>query len=212
MPCTVEAEQLTFKIGSTILVRPDSGDPATVISNTLEGLIEKFGSTTNSKGFRVLPDHIRTAQGDGLTIASLKEIYSELERRSLSAENVFLGMGGGLLQYINRDTFSFTQKASAVKIDGEWKDIYKEPKTDSAKKSKRGRLALVKRDGQYQTVQQEEAKEGENLLRKVYRNGKLLVNHNWEDIIARSEQPVPREYFEPVWITPLQDGKSSLKK
>lgn len=166
-------------------------------------MIKKFGSTTNSKGFRVLPNYVRAAQGDGLTIESLKSVYAELERRKLSAENIFLGMGGGLLQHINRDVFAFTQKASAANINGEWRDIYKQPKTDNAKKSKHGRLALVKRDGEYQTIRQHERKEGEeNLLKPVFRNGKLLVNHNFEDIIERSEKPVPREYYKPVWITP----------
>ncbi|EHY52840.1 hypothetical protein HRR83_007609 [Exophiala dermatitidis] len=186
--------------GSTILVRPDSGDPATVISETLEGLINKFGSTTNSKGYRVLPDYIRAAQGDGLTLATLKEIYAELDRRRIAADNIYLGMGGGLLQYINRDTLAFTQKANAININGEWRDIYKQPKSDNAKTSKRGRLALVIRDGEYKTIRKEEQVEGDvNLLRPVFRNGKLLVNHNFEDIIERSEKPVPRWYYEPVW-------------
>jgi nicotinamide phosphoribosyltransferase len=183
-------------------VRPDSGDPATVIADTIEGLIAKFGSTTNSKGYRVLPDYIRAAQGDGLTIETLKQIYAELDRRGIAADNIYLGMGGGLLQYINRDTLAFTQKANAVNIDGQWRDIYKEPKSDNAKTSKRGRLALVIRDddGEYRTVRLEELKEGEeNLLRPVFRNGKLLVNSNFEDLIERSERPVPRWYYEPVW-------------
>ncbi|KAJ9205095.1 hypothetical protein DTO164E3_1718 [Paecilomyces variotii] len=196
--------------GSVILVRPDSGDPPTVISETIEGLVEKFGSTTNSKGYKVLPDYIRAAQGDGLTIPSLKRIYAELDRRGLSADNIYLGMGGGLLQYINRDTLAFTQKANAVQIDGEWRDIYKQPKSDSAKTSKRGRQALVIRDGEYTTVRKEDLKEGEeNLLRPVFRNGKLLVNQNFEDIIERSERPVPRWYYEPVWQ--IKEGVNGFK-
>lgn len=181
-----------------------------MISETIEGLIEKFGSTTNSKGYKVLPDYIRAAQGDGLTIPSLKRIYAELDRRGLSADNIYLGMGGGLLQYINRDTLAFTQKANAVQIDGEWRDIYKQPKSDSAKTSKRGRQALVIRDGEYTTVRKEDLKEGEeNLLRPVFRNGKLLVNQNFEDIIERSERPVPRWYYEPVWQ--IKEGVNGFK-
>lgn len=191
-------------------MRPDSGDPATVISDTIDGLIEKFGSTTNSKGYKVLPDYIRAAQGDGLTIPSLKKIYAELDRRGLSADNIYLGMGGGLLQYINRDTLAFTQKANAIKIDGEWRDIYKEPKSDTQKTSKRGRLALVIRDGEYRTIRKDELKEGdENLLRPVFRNGKLLVNQNFEDITKISERPVPRWYYEPVWQTKEKNGSKN---
>ncbi|MFT4126003.1 MAG: nicotinate phosphoribosyltransferase [Gordonia sp. (in: high G+C Gram-positive bacteria)] len=193
-----ELKQQVIDSGSTILVRPDSGDPATVISDTIEGLIDAFGAETNSKGYKVLPDHVRAAQGDGLTIESLKQIYRELDRRGLAADNIYLGMGGGLLQYINRDSLAFAQKASAARINGEWVDVYKEPKTDTGKRSKRGRLALVYRDGEYRTVRREEAAEGENLLRPVYRDGKLLVNHNFEDLIARGERSVPRSYYGPV--------------
>lgn len=66
--------------GSVILVPPDSGDLSTVISDTIDALFTKFGSTTNSKGYKVLPDYIRVAQGDGLTIESLKQIYAEVDR------------------------------------------------------------------------------------------------------------------------------------
>lgn len=113
-------------------------------------------------------------------------------------------MGGGLLQYINRDTLPFTQKANAINIDGQWKDIYKKPKSDTQKTSKRGRQALVVRDGEYHIIGKEELREGEeSRLHPVFRNGKLLMNHNFEYIIEGSERPVPRWYYEPVW---KQDG------
>ncbi|EKT76263.1 nicotinate phosphoribosyltransferase, partial [Rhodococcus opacus M213] len=86
-----------------------------------------FGHEVNNKGFKVLPPYIRALQGDGLTIESLRQVYDELERRGLSAENALCGMGGGLLQQINRDTFNFGQKANAICINGEWKDIAKRP-------------------------------------------------------------------------------------
>jgi nicotinamide phosphoribosyltransferase len=184
--------------GGTILVRPDSGDPATVIADTVEALYDAFGGTTNSKGYRELPAYVRAAQGDGLTLDSLVDIYDELDRRRLAADNVFLGMGGGLLQYLNRDTLGFAQKASAVRIDGNWRDIYKEPKTDTGKRSKRGRLGLVRHNDVYKTVRREEVPEGENVLRPVFRNGKLLVNDNFQDLIERSERPVPEWYYAPV--------------
>lgn len=188
--------------GGTVLVRPDSGDPVQVTADTVGGLIAKFGSEVNSKGYRVLPDYIRAAQGDGLTLDSLTRIYRELDRRGLAADNVYLGIGGGLLQYINRDSLGFAQKASAAKINGQWVDVYKEPRTDSQKRSKRGRLALVQRDGEYATIRKEEAADGENLLQTVFRNGQLLINTNFEDLIERSERTVPKAYYAPV----LGDG------
>lgn len=193
-----DLKQQVIEHGGTILVRPDSGDPVSVLAETIEGLIEKFGSKTNSKGYRVLPDYIRAAQGDGLTLETLIQIYAELDRRRISADNVFLGMGGGLLQYINRDSLGFAQKASAAKVNGQWIDIFKEPKTDTGKRSKRGRLALIQRDGEYRTVRKDEVSAEENLLQPVFRNGKLLVNHNFEDLIERSERTVPQSYYLPV--------------
>ena len=62
--------------------------------------------------------------------------------RGLSAENVAFGMGGELLQNVNRDTLKFAMKASAIEIGGHWSDVYKDPVTDAGKRSKRGRLAL----------------------------------------------------------------------
>jgi nicotinamide phosphoribosyltransferase len=193
-----QLKQQIIDSGSTVYVRPDSGDPAQVISDTVEGLFEEFGYTVNSKGYKVLPDYIRTAQGDGLTLESLKEIYRELEQRGIAADNVVLGMGGGLLQYINRDTFAFAQKASAARINGEWTDVYKEPATDTTKRSKRGRLALVEHDGVITTIREDELGDEVNLLRTVFEDGHLLFNDNFADLIERSERPVARSLYEPV--------------
>lgn len=55
-------------------------------------------------------------------------------------ESVIMGSGGGLLQKINRDTFSFAQKTSAIYINGKWRETVKDPITDSGKKSKGGVL------------------------------------------------------------------------
>lgn len=83
-------------------VRPDSGDVVQVTADTTEWLMDSFGFTTNSKGFKVLPDYVRVVQGDGVNRVSLPLVYAELERRGFSAENAIFGMGGGLLQHCNR--------------------------------------------------------------------------------------------------------------
>jgi len=126
--------------GKTIVVRPDSGNPAEIVVETINGLIQKFGYTRNAKGYKVLPDCIRVIQGDGITPESLKLIITAMDNAALSIDNIAFGMGGGLLQMCNRDTYGFAQKASAIQIDGVWNDVYKNPKTDPAKASKRGRF------------------------------------------------------------------------
>ena len=168
--------------------RPDSGDPVQVTSDTTEWLMDAFGYTTNSKGYKVLPDYIRVVQGDGIVIDSLREIYIELERRGLAADNAVFGMGGGLLQHVNRDTMNFGQKANAVRVNGEWIDIYKQPTGDSMKVSKAGRLALKYENGTYETVPRDSIPPEENVLVPVFRDGKLLKKWDFTELIERSEQ------------------------
>ena len=48
-----------------LVVRPDSGDPPTVVVKVLDILGSKFGFKTNSKGYKVLPDYLRIIQVRG---------------------------------------------------------------------------------------------------------------------------------------------------
>ena len=45
-----------------LVVRPDSGDPPTVVVKVLDILGSKFGITINSKGYKVLPPYLRVIQ------------------------------------------------------------------------------------------------------------------------------------------------------
>jgi nicotinamide phosphoribosyltransferase len=193
-----ELKQLINSQSGTVFVRPDSGEPVSIVADTIEGLIEHFGYIENSKGYKVLPNQVRVCQGDGITLDSLRAIYEELDRRKLAADNVYFGMGGGLLQHINRDTLHFAQKANAVRINGEWIDIYKTPKTADLKTSKRGRLALRKIGDRYESVPRDSISPEENLLVPVYRNGKLLKRWDFLELIERSERPVPEHYYADV--------------
>jgi nicotinamide phosphoribosyltransferase len=80
-------------------------------------------------------------------------------------------------------------KASAIQINGEWRDVYKQPITDSGKNSKRGRLAVIKDAGGIKTIREDALSWETNLLRPVFRNGELLVDDSFEVIRARSNQP-----------------------
>jgi nicotinamide phosphoribosyltransferase len=88
-------------------------------------------------------------------------------------------MGGGLLQAVGRDDFRFAMKASAICVDGEWRDVYKDPVTDVGKRSKRGRLALT---SSFETVRLEELGERENLLVSVFKNGRLLKDYGFDEV------------------------------
>jgi len=173
-------------MGGTLVVRPDSGTPVEVVPEAIERLMAKFGYRTNSKGFRVLPDCIRLIQGDGVSLASIEAILQTLKDQGISADNLAFGMGAELLQKVNRDTQRFAMKASAIRVNGEWRDVYKDPLTDPGKRSKSGRLALVRTDDGYVTVREDQLGTRNNELISVFRNGERLVNWTFEEIRARA--------------------------
>lgn len=128
-----------------IVVRPDSGEPTEIVPRVLRMLDEKFGSTVNKKGFKVLNPKVRIIQGDGINYSSIIDILEEVAMAGFSAENLVFGMGGQLLQAPMRDDFSWAMKTNAVKYRGEnWKDVQKKPKTDPTKASKAGRQIVLK--------------------------------------------------------------------
>jgi nicotinamide phosphoribosyltransferase len=171
--------------GGTVVIRPDSGDPVEVVIGTIETLITKFGAQQNVKGYWVLPDYIRVIQGDGINPDSIAKILAAMKRKRFSAENIAFGMGAALLQKVNRDTQRFAMKASAIRIGGTWRDVYKNPVTDPGKRSKAGRLALVREQAGLSTVRQEVAAD-RNLLVEVFRNGELLQEWDFEQIRQRA--------------------------
>ena len=168
----------------TLVIRPDSGDPPTVVVKVLNILGEQFGAPKNDKGFKVLDPHVRVIQGDGIDFAMLGKILSAMQDAGWSADNIAFGSGGGLLQKLNRDTLKFAFKCSSTTIDGEEIDVYKDPITDSGKGSKRGRLKLQYSDGKYSTVEEDN---GPNCLWEVFRDGELLQDQKFADIRKRAE-------------------------
>lgn len=175
-------------MGGTLVIRPDSGEPTKVVREALERLAVKFGTTVNSKGYKVLPDYVRIIQGDGISPQSLDKIIEVVLDAGFSAENITFGMGGGLLQQVNRDTMNWAMKASAISINGTWKDIYKDPITSHSKRSKKGRLALVKDAGDnIITIKADElTHQQDNLLRDIYVDGQLLIDDSLTTIRERA--------------------------
>jgi nicotinamide phosphoribosyltransferase len=168
--------------GGTLVIRPDSGEPVEIVPLAVEKLMDKFGYTMNSKGYKLLPPCVRLIQGDGVCAASIEAILAEMKKRGLSADNVAFGMGGELLQKVNRDTQKFAMKASAICINGEWRDVYKDPITDQGKRSKKGRLALIKENGTFKTVLKNQIAADNNQLKTVFKNGKLLIELTFDQV------------------------------
>lgn len=177
--------------GATLVVRPDSGNPPDVVERCAVLLDRAFGSVVNRKGFKVL-NHVRLIQGDGINPTSIREILERLKAAGFAADNIAFGMGGALLQHLNRDTQKFAMKCSAARIDGRWVDVYKDPVTDPGKASKRGRLDLVREArGRYATVALgDRAPAQASELVEVYRDGELLRDWTLREVRERSELAV----------------------
>lgn len=184
-------KQEVIDSGATLIIRPDSGDPVTVVVKSLRLLDERFGSVVNSKGYKVL-NHVRVIQGDGINVASIPQILDAVLAAGFSATNIAFGMGGGLLQQVNRDTLRFAYKCSAVEINGEWVPVSKDPVTDPGKRSKAGRLALVKGLGGSYTTVPEESTVGPNkqftanAMETVYENGKICRKYTFDEVRANA--------------------------
>jgi nicotinamide phosphoribosyltransferase len=173
--------------GATIVVRPDSGDPTEVVCQAAHMLDSYFGSTVNTRGYKVL-NHVRIIQGDGIDEKTIASILAGLKAYGFAADNVAFGMGGALLQQVNRDTQKFAMKCSAVLINGVWRDVFKDPATDPGKASKKGRLSLYQdADGRHATRRIDAALPGETeVLQTVWKNGELLVDDTLAAIRERA--------------------------
>jgi nicotinamide phosphoribosyltransferase len=193
-----ELKQQVIDSGATIVIRPDSGNPPDVVLKSAQLLDEKFGHTINSKGYKVLKN-VRIIQGDGLNLETIKEILDKLLANGYSATNIAFGMGGALLQQHNRDTQKFAMKCSHIYRDGKDVLVYKDPITDHGKRSKAGRLDLIRvgnawRDkafpGDFETVvlSNGEVAHERSVMRTVYENGKLLIDDNFEEIRNRANK------------------------
>lgn len=185
-------KQAVLDSGAQLVVRPDSGDPATVVLQTVQGLARAYGTHTNDKGFQVLRQ-VRVIQGDGITMDSIEAILGALEAHGYSADNVAFGQGGALLQAVNRDDQRFAMKCSAVQIDGQWRHVFKDPATDAGKRSKAGRLMLMARDGQHRTAVLDSpamaalAADGwQPALRTVFEDGRCRVDDTLAQVRERA--------------------------
>lgn len=190
--CSLELQEYIKSKGCTVVIRPDSGHPATVVNRILDIMKAKIGMTQNSKGFWVLPAHMRIIQGDGVDESSIQEILSTMARNGYSASNIAFGMGGALLQKLDRDTMSFAQKCSAIKINGTWQEVSKNPVGDSDKKSKPGLLDVyegtsgklnVRTSYDYESYTD---KLKYSAMQEVFFNGEVKNTSNWTQIRERA--------------------------
>jgi nicotinamide phosphoribosyltransferase len=179
----------------TLVIRPDSGDPPTIDLQILQELEKYFPVKVNDKGYKVLDNHIRIIQGDGIDLDMIEKILKNLKENGWSADNIAFGSGGGLLQKgtksrggMNRDTLKCACKCSHAIINGEGINVFKDPITDPGKKSHKGYVSVHKlEDGTYETRDNGNHDFETDVLVDVFENGKLLRKYTLEEIRERCE-------------------------
>ena len=180
-----ELKQRVIDSGATVVIRPDSGDPLEVNQKLIKILGEKFGYTVNAKGYKVL-NNVRLIQGDGVNESAIRTILGNFMIHGWSADNIAFGMGGALLQIVDRDTQRFAMKCSSAEINGKWVNVQKDPITDSGKKSKAGRVTLYQaKDGTFSSGVEDWPK---SALVEVFRDGKIVKEYSFEEVRANSNR------------------------
>lgn len=184
-----------------LVIRPDSGNPVDIIcgearqigaslpheKGVVELLWNTFGGTINKEGFKVLDPHIGAIYGDSITTDRAEQICQRLHDKGFATTNVVLGIGSFTYQFNTRDTFGFAMKATSVVVNGERREIFKDPVTDDGiKKSARGLIRVDLIDGEYVLADQvSEAEENEGELQVIYENGTFLNPITLEQIRER---------------------------
>lgn len=183
-----------------VVIRPDSGDPVKIIvgdpeaepgspefKGAIECIWETFGGTITDKGYKLLDGHIGLIYGDSITLQRQQAILEGLKAKGFASFNVVLGIGSYTYEYVTRDTYGFAMKATYGEVNGEARNIFKDPKTDDGtKKSAKGLLSVTEENGQLVLKDEcswEEEKQG--LLQPVFENGKLLNEQSLSTIRER---------------------------
>lgn len=195
-----EEKQYLLDSGVKCVVRPDSskktpfevicGDNESKDINEFKGslqiLWEIFGGTINSKGFKVLHPQIGLIYGEAISPELYEKICERMIELKFCISNLVVGVGSFSQTYHTRDTLMQAFKATAVVINGELKEIFKDPITDDGtKKSKKGLLAVYDEyfDGALTVKDQCTWEEEKNsLLKTVFKDGKLTKTVSLQEI------------------------------
>lgn len=178
--------------GGVMVLRPDSGDPIETVLMALRAAEKVFGVDINSKGYKVLRG-CSVVQGDGIGYDSIYLILDAVLEEGFSAQSITFGMGGGLLQKVDRDTMSFATKLSYREdLEGLPHYIAKLPKTDPSKASLPGYFRICSDASGLPTIYPkiDDTEMPEDILKTVYDHGPVLYIFDDFDTIRKraSEQ------------------------
>lgn len=175
--------ELVYKKNIQLVVRPDSGEFKEVLPKMLGILQKGFAHHDNDKGLKVFKN-LKILWADGISEKNYRKVWKLMPKSGFGVENLMLGSGGGLLRNVNRDTMKFAFKASAVEQDGNWHPIAKAPITDPGKRSKLGRVCLVRnKQGELTTVDESLSTIlGTSQMEVVYETGVLKRHQTMAEV------------------------------
>lgn len=181
-----------------VVFRPDSGDPVEIICGTsiLKGAVELlwdiFGGTTNSKGYKQLDPHVGLIYGDSITLDRARDICAGLKAKGFASTNIVFGIGSYTYQYNTRDTFGFAVKATYGEVNGQPREIFKDPITDDGEKKSAAGLLQVTEDLQLRE-RVSWSEECGGLLKTVFKNGEIIRYSTLSEIRSRVNGHVETE-------------------
>ncbi|MNF68579.1 putative nicotinate phosphoribosyltransferase [compost metagenome] len=161
-------------------------EPTPEQKGAVQLLWETFGGTETDKGYKMLDSHIGLIYGDSITTKRAEEILRRLADRGFASGNIVFGVGSYTYQCNTRDTFGFAVKATYTEVGEEGIAIFKDPKTDSKKKSAKGLLMVAKQDGEYMLVDDvNSVREASGWLETIFEDGKFVRRTTLDEIRAR---------------------------
>jgi nicotinamide phosphoribosyltransferase len=202
---TVALKNEILQRDGKVVIRPDSGDPVKIVAGdpeaiegspqykgAIECLWDVFGGNKTEKGYKMLDSHIGLIYGDSITLERAQAILQGLEKKGFASANVVFGIGSYTYQYVTRDNFGFAMKATSGVVNGERRDIFKDPKTDSgSKRSAKGLLRVERIDDSLKLFdQQTEEEEQQGMLETVFLDGKLVKSVSLTEIRKRIEEEI----------------------
>lgn len=183
-----------------VVFRPDSGDPVKIVcgdedapkgspeyKGAVECLWEIFGGSMSDKGYKLLNERVGLIYGDSITLERARLILEKLEAKGFASTNIVFGIGSYTYQYLTRDTFGFAMKATWGQVDGESREIFKDPLTDKGdKKSAKGLLRIeANEQGFVLHDQQSKQQETQGALKTIFKDGRLVKRVSFDEIRAR---------------------------
>lgn len=211
-----QLKELIMSRAGKFVVRPDSGDPVRILCGysddeietatgvkltrcietgeileewEVKGLVQClwdiFGGTVTDEGFKLLDEHIGAIYGDAITLARQNEIIDRLMAKGF-VPTVVLGVGSYSYQYVTRDTHGSAVKATNMIKNGKSIPIFKNPKTDTKKKSAKGLLRVEFEDGEFVMYDEQTAEqEKQGLLKPIFLDGKIVLTTTLDEIRKR---------------------------